>query len=104
MNELTVTRSGKELTFTLPEGWELRDDLTQSDLEKWEDEYNKKPTKGRFNDFGAIVRASIVAKWFDECPIKASEVGAQHPRTIAQVARFVDAQYAEFTAVPDFLS
>jgi hypothetical protein len=100
MNEITAN----DKTYALPDEWELKDELLQGDLEKWEREYNRKPSKGLATDMGAIVRAAIAAKWFDDCPIKANEVARQHPQVIAQVARFINALYQELTSVPDFLS
>lgn len=104
MDELTVNRNGKDFTFRLPDGWEIRDDITQGDLEKWEAEYNKTEHKGRATDYGAIVRAAIKANWFDECPYKMNQVNDANPKQVAHVARFIDALYTDIMFIPDFLS
>ena len=49
----------------LPEGWQLRDDLSLDDIEAWFAYYNQNPGTGSiWEERGRTIRAAIAAGWF----------------------------------------
>ena len=64
---------------TLPNGFKFIDvaDMTQGHLEKWQRVFNADYSAGQAVYDGAIVRATIAAGWFVECPWKVEDVAKQ---------------------------
>ena len=83
----------------LPDGWELRDDLSLDDIEAWFAYYNQNPGTGSiWEERGRTIRAAIAAGWFAEP--KGLTVDATRklkpPEAIA-VNDAVDAHYIRLT-------
>lgn len=85
---------------------EIRDDLSQLDLEKYTAEYRKltknKPAaqvpKVVFD--GAIVRAALKSNWLVDVPDKFS-VSKSPPRLIRWMSETIDKHYTELVTVPN---
>ena len=85
--------------YNLPDGFEFIDieEMTQGKLEKWQRVFNADFTSGQAVYNGAVVRASIKAGWFAECPWKVGDVSKQPIKgnLVPVVAKSVDEFYGE---------
>ena len=93
------------MTNKLPDGFEFidLDDITQGHLEKWQRHYLGENPQGTAVNNGALVRATIKAGWFKECPWKADDVAKQPMKgnLVPLVARCIDDFYGEVKALAE---
>ena len=97
----------RERDYILPTGWEFGKP-SQAQCENFENFYAKeidgKDVEGlgkRSTYWGAVVRASVKAGYFDVTP---DDINDADPKDVRMVARFVDAFTTDLTLIPENLS
>lgn len=84
-----IGRDGK-----MPDGWTLREDINQGDLESYFDYFEKEPKGGAWVERGSTLRAAIKAGWIvADKPLSDADVKALKPAQTRAAKNALDALY-----------